>query len=79
MLRKKANVQIDFTQGTEYPSDLSKYKVIIHCGGCMLNEKEMKARISLAKEAGVPITNYGMTIAFITGILERSMKPIMNK
>lgn len=79
MLRKKANVQIDFTQGTEYPSDLSKYKVIIHCGGCMLNEKEMKARISLAKEAGVPITNYGMTIAFITGILERSMKPILNK
>ena len=79
MLRKKANVQIDFTQGTEYPSDLSKYKVIIHCGGCMLNEKEMKARISLAKEAGFPITNYGMTIAFITGILERSMKPIMNK
>ena len=45
----------------------------------MLNEKEMKARISLAKEAGVPITNYGMTIAFITGILERSMKPILNK
>ena len=79
MLRKKADVQIDFTQGTEYPSDLSKYKVIIHCGGCMLNEKEMKARISLAKEAGVPITNYGMTIAFITGILERSMKPILNK
>ena len=79
MLRKKANVQIDFTQGTEYPSDLSKYKVIIHCGGCMLNEKEMKARISLAKEAGVPITNYGMTIAFITGILERSIKPILNK
>ena len=79
MLRKKANVQIDFTQGAEYPSDLSKYKVIIHCGGCMLNEKEMKARISLAKEAGVPITNYGMTIAFITGILERSMKPILNK
>ena len=77
MLRKKASVQIDFTQGTEYPSDLSKYKVIIHCGGCMLNEKEMKARISLAKEAGVPITNYGMTIAFLTGILERSMKPII--
>ena len=77
MLRKKANVQIDFTQGTEYPSDLKKYKVIIHCGGCMLNEKEMKARISLAKEAGVPITNYGMTIAFLTGILERSMRPII--
>lgn len=76
MLRKKADVQIDFTQGTEYPDDLEKYKVIIHCGGCMLNEKEMKARIEAAKKHNVAITNYGMTIAYLTGVLERSMKPL---
>ncbi|MBR6382715.1 MAG: [Lachnospiraceae bacterium] len=76
MLRKKANVQIDFTQGTEYPDDLDKYKVIIHCGGCMLNEKEMKARIEAAKKHNIAITNYGMTIAYLTGVLERSMKPL---
>ena len=78
MLRKKANVQIDFTQGTEYPDDLEKYKVIIHCGGCMLNEKEMKARIEAAKKHNVAITNYGMTIAYLTGVLERSMKPLQS-
>ena len=76
MLRKKADVQIDFTQGTEYPDDLDKYKVIIHCGGCMLNEKEMKARIEAAKKHNIAITNYGMTIAYLTGVLERSMKPL---
>ena len=75
MLRKKADVQIDFTQGTEYPDDLEKYKVIIHCGGCMLNEKEMKARIEAAKKHNIAITNYGMTIAYLTGVLERSMRP----
>ena len=76
MLAKKANVQIDFTQGTEYPDDLTKYKVVIHCGGCMLNEKEMKARIEAAKSKNIPVTNYGMTIAYLTGVLERSMKPL---
>ena len=76
MLRKKADVQIDFTQGTEYPDDLEKYKVIIHCGGCMLNDKEMKARIEAAKKHNIAITNYGMTIAYLTGVLERSMKPL---
>ena len=79
MLRKKANVKIDFTQGTEYPDDLDKYKVIIHCGGCMLNEKEMKARIEAAKKKNIAITNYGMTIAFLTGVLDRSMKPLLNR
>ena len=71
-------MQIDFTQGTEYPDDLEKYKVIIHCGGCMLNEKEMKARIEAAKKHNVAITNYGMTIAYLTGVLERSMKPLQS-
>ena len=77
MLKKAGNLNIDFVHGVEYPDDLDKYKVIIHCGGCMLNEKEMKYRIEAAKQRGVAITNYGMCIAYFTGVLERSMKPLM--
>ncbi len=78
MLRQFAGCEIafDFTSGQEFPADLSAYKVVIHCGGCMLNEREMRARIRMAEEAGVPITNYGMVIAKATGILERSMEPL---
>lgn len=76
LLAKKGNLNIDFTSGTEFPADLSKYKVIIHCGGCMLNEKEMKSRIESARKQNVAITNYGMTIAKLTGILDRSMEPL---
>ncbi|MBO4346227.1 MAG: [FeFe] hydrogenase H-cluster maturation GTPase HydF [Lachnospiraceae bacterium] len=79
MLKKAGSLNIDFVHGAEYPDDLDKYKVIIHCGGCMLNEKEMKYRIEAAKERGVAITNYGMCIAYFTGVLERSMKPLMSK
>ena len=79
MLKKAGDLNIDFVHGVEYPDDLDKYKVIIHCGGCMLNEKEMKYRIEAAKERGVAITNYGMCIAYFTGVLERSMKPLMSK
>lgn len=64
----------EFTSGTEFPKDVSGYDLIIHCGGCTLNEKEMKYRIELAKEAGVPITNYGVMISYINGILERSLR-----
>lgn len=70
--RKK--LQYKFVSGTEFPSDLSKYKMVIHCGGCTLNEKEMKSRILIAKNANVPITNYGIAIAYLNGILERSLK-----
>jgi len=63
-----------WTSGTEFPEDLGNVRVVIHCGGCMLNEKEMKARIQMAVNAGVPITNYGMTIAMATGVLERSLE-----
>lgn len=63
-----------FTSGGEFPKDLSQYKLIIHCGGCTLNDKEMKYRINLAKDAGVPITNYGMCISYMNGILERSIE-----
>ncbi len=70
----EADVQIDFTSGGEFPADVSEYKLIVHCGGCMLNEAEMKHRITLAKEADVPMTNYGVTIAHVNGILKRSLE-----
>ena len=69
-----ADVQIDFTSGGEFPEDLSEYKLIVHCGGCMLNETEMKHRIAKAKEADVPMTNYGVAIAHANGILKRSLE-----
>ena len=64
-----------FTSGTEFPDDLSSYKMVIHCGGCMLNEREMKYRIACCKDQNVPITNYGILIAQVTGILKRSLEP----
>lgn len=64
-----------FTSGVEFPSDLSQYKVIIHCGGCMLNEKEMKSRIAKAKGEDVPMVNYGVAIAQMHGILKKSLSP----
>lgn len=68
------DVNVEFTSGTEFPLDLSKYKLIIHCGGCVLNEREMKYRIQCAADAGVPMTNYGTAIAHMHGILERSLE-----
>lgn len=62
-----------FTSGTEFPEDLSKYKMVIHCGGCMLNEREMKFRLKCAEDAKVPMTNYGTAIAHMKGILGRSL------
>ena len=62
----------EFTSGTEFPSGLGKYRLIVHCGGCTLNEREMKYRLKCAEDAGVPITNYGTVIAYMKGILERS-------
>lgn len=64
-----------FTSGGEFPADLGGYSLIVHCGGCMLNEKEMQHRLSLAKAAGVPMVNYGVAIAQIHGILKRSLAP----
>lgn len=65
----------EWTSGTAFAADLTKYKMIIHCGACMLNEKEMQHRIACAKQQGVPITNYGITIAYINGILQRTLQP----
>lgn len=72
----KKEVQFEFTSGTEFPLDLSSYKIIVHCGGCMLNEREMKYRLKCAEDAGIPITNYGTCIAYINGILNRSLEPV---
>ena len=63
-----------FTSGTEFPDDLSSYALVIHCGGCMLNEREMKSRIRQCQDCGVPITNYGTAIAHMHGILKRSLE-----
>ena len=69
------NINFEFTSGTEFPEDLSKYSVIIHCGGCMINEREMHYRLNYSKQNNIPITNYGITIAQIHGILKRSLEP----
>ncbi len=64
----------DFTSGGEFPEDLSGYKLIVHCGGCMLNEREMQNRIARARKQNIPIVNYGVAIAHINGILKRSIE-----
>ncbi len=67
-------IEIQLSSGTEFPEDLSEYSLIIHCGGCMLNEREMKYRQNCAKDQKVPITNYGIAIAYMQGILRRSVE-----
>lgn len=74
----KKELHFAFTSGGDFPSDLSPYSLIIHCGGCMLNEKEMKNRQQLAKDQSVPITNYGIAIARVNGILLRSIEIFPN-
>ena len=68
------NVRFEFTSGTEFPLELDQYRLIVHCGGCMLNEKEMKYRLKCAADAGVPMTNYGTAIAHMNGILDKSLE-----
>ena len=68
------DIRIETTSGTEFPDELTGYKLIIHCGGCMLNGREMKYRLSCAEDQGVPMTNYGILIAYIKGILKRSVE-----
>lgn len=67
-------LNFEFTSGTEFPLELDKYRLIIHCGGCTLNEREMKYRMKCAEDAGLPMTNYGTAIAYMNGILERSLE-----
>ena len=66
-------VEYDTTSGTEFPDDLSAYKAVIHCGGCMLNEREITYRIKCAEDQGVPVVNYGILIAYLQGILDRAV------
>ena len=69
------NPEFIFTSGTEFPLNLSPYKMIIHCGACMLNEREMQYRIKCTADQNIPFTNYGITIAYINGILKRTVEP----
>lgn len=71
-------LEFEFTSGGEFPEELSDYALIVHCGGCMLNEREMQYRIRQAEDSGVPITNYGTAIAHMNGILGRSLEPFGN-
>lgn len=73
------DIQFEFTSGGEFPLDLSGYKLAIHCGGCMINEREMKYRIQCSKDANLPITNYGTALAHLNGILSRSLECFSNK
>lgn len=77
LIKKYTGVTPEFTwtSGTEFKDDLTSYKLVIHCGGCMLNEAEMQSRLSSAQRQGVPITNYGTAIAYMNGILKRSLSP----
>ncbi len=68
-------LSFNFTSGGDFPADLSGYDLLLHCGGCMLNEQEMRHRMALAKAAHVPAVNYGLAIAQMQGILERSLEP----
>ncbi len=69
------DIEFCFTSGTEFPEDLSPYKLIVHCGACMLNEREMKYRQAWAKDQKIAMTNYGILIAHVHGILKRSVDP----
>jgi len=76
-LSQYAGAKLDFThvQGRDFPADLSPYRLVVHCGNCTGNRREMLSRIHRCREAGVPITNYGLTIAYSLGIFERALAP----
>ena len=76
-LRRNVGGELDFhwSSGIELPSDLAKYKLIVHCGACMINRREMLSRMMTARAAGVPIVNYGVLIAYMHGILRRTLGP----
>ena len=68
-------LEIENVRGRDFPANISEYKLIIHCGACMWNRREMLSRIMKARQAGVPLTNYGLTIAYSLGIFERALQP----
>ncbi|HPO61674.1 MAG TPA: [FeFe] hydrogenase H-cluster maturation GTPase HydF, partial [Candidatus Kapabacteria bacterium] len=69
------DAKIDIYSGRDYPDNLSDYKLIIHCGGCMITRNEKLSRMRRAGEANVPITNYGIIISYMQGVLERVLSP----
>ncbi len=73
-----AKVEFDFSSGGEFPEDLAQYSLVVHCGGCMLNEREMKSRIERCKQQNVPVVNYGVAIAHMHSILKRSLEVFPN-
>ncbi|WP_407383735.1 [FeFe] hydrogenase H-cluster maturation GTPase HydF [Ruminococcus sp.] len=73
-----AEAEFDFTSGGTFPDDLSAYRLIVHCGGCMLNEKEMQHRQRTAHKADIPMVNYGIAIAAMNGILDRALAAVKN-
>lgn len=75
MLRKKADIEVKVSAGNDFPDDLSAYSLIIHCGGCTVNSKLVRSRIRKALLSGVPITNYGLALAYMQGILDRVSLP----
>ena len=70
------NLHYAYTSGRDFPDDLSAFSLVIHCGGCMLNEREMRSRCRHAEDEGIPMTNYGTAIAEMHGILDRSLQPL---
>ena len=77
-IRKRTGKKLLFetSSGTGFPEDLSRYAMVIHCGGCMLNEREMRFRMKCAADQGIPFTNYGTAIAYMKGILDRSLQVV---
>jgi len=71
-------LDVDVTAGRDFPDDLSRYKLIIHCGACVFNSREMLWWIEQAKAAGVPITNYGMAITYLQRDFARAMEPLLS-
>ena len=72
------NIEFSFTSGGDFPEELGEFALVVHCGGCMLNNREMAYRLNMAKAEGTPIVNYGVLIAHIHGILKKSLSPFKN-
>ena len=80
LIEKRSGKKLSFEViSRDFPEDLSKYKLIIHCGSCMLNRQETLSRLEFARNSGIPVTNYGMAISFCQGVLERAMGPFISK
>ena len=73
--RTGAEPEFVFTSGNQFPEDVSQFKMVIHCGGCMLPEREMQYRLACCADQGIPVTNYGILIAYLNGILKRTVEP----